>query len=75
MPVKTITIEAEILDPPFTLPPLLTDVTDIINWHLISINQYLINIRFVMKTTVNFLQFYMNHAQLSTNCLDYKGIS
>jgi hypothetical protein len=40
----------------------LTDVTDIINWHLISINHYLINIRFVMSTTVNFLQFNMNHA-------------
>jgi hypothetical protein len=40
----------------------LTDVTGIISWHLISINQYLINIRFVMNTTVNFLQFHMNHA-------------
>jgi hypothetical protein len=30
------------LDPP-------TDVRDIINWHLISINQYLINIRFAIK--------------------------
>jgi hypothetical protein len=29
--------------------------------HELVIKQYLINIRFVMNTTVNFLQFCMNH--------------